>query len=366
MRGPTMRRKVPLYACEFAGTALMLCWGVTAVSFMWGSGSPVPEIPNAVLRRLVTGLLFAGGATAVVYSPLGQRSGGHINPAVTLAFWRLGKFPGADVPGYIAAQVLGAIAGVAAAAALWGDLARSVQYAATAPGAGWTWAGALAAETLATFALVFLIFVCVNKPAVAAKTGLIAGSLVVALVTIEAPVSGTSVNPARSAAPALFVPVFRDQWIYVAGPIAGALLAAVAYRRRWGASTVCAKLYHTAAYPCPFDTCGYRLVSAGETVMREGEAGDEAYLLERGTLRVTRAGVPLAELGPGAWVGEMSLLLDEPRSATVTAATDAQLRRITRDSFGRLLAEDPRRTQELLRQLAQRVREASGRVARGA
>jgi aquaporin Z len=366
MRGLSMRRKLSLYACEFAGTALMLFWGVTAVSLMWGSGSPVPATLNPALRRLVTGILFAGGATAVVYSPLGQRSGGHINPAVTLAFWRLGKFPGAAVPGYIAAQVAGAIVGVAAAAAVWGDLARSVQYAATVPGEGWTWAAALVAEALATFALVFVIFVCVNKPALAAKTGLIAGAVVVALVTFEAPISGTSVNPARSAAPALFVPVFRDQWLYLAGPVIGAWLAAVAYKRRWGGGTVCAKLYHTAAYPCPFDTCGYRLVAAGDIVMREGDAGDEAYLVERGTLRVTRAGAPLAELGPGDWVGEMSLLLDEPRSATVTAGTDVQLRRVTRDSFGRLLAEDPRRTQELLRQLARRVREASGRVAGGA
>lgn len=358
-----MRRNLPVYLCEFLGTALMLFWGITSVAFMWGAGSPIPPIDNAAIRRLVTGVLFAAGATAVVYSPIGQRSGGHINPAVTLAFWRLGKVPGRDVAGYIVAQFAGAMAGTAAAAAAWGDLARSVQYGATVPGEGWTWAGALIAEALATFALVFTIFVCVNKPSVAARTGLVAGALVAAMVMIEAPVSGTSVNPARSVAPAILVPVFRDQWIYFAGPILGALVAAAAYRQRWGGGTVCAKLYHTAAYPCPFGACGYRLVRAGETVMREGEAGDEAYLVERGALQVARGGVHLAELGPGDWVGEMSLLLDQPRSATVSAATDAQLRRVTRDSFGRLLAEDPERTQELLRQLARRVREMSDRLA---
>lgn len=90
-----------------------------------------------------------------------------------------------------------------------------------------------------------------------------------------------------------------------------------------------------------------------------------AYLVERGELRVTRDGLTLAELGPGAWVGEMSLLLDEPRSATVTALTGVQLRRITKESFGRLLAEDPARTQELLRQLAARVRESNRQLAGG-
>ncbi len=360
-----MRRNLSIYACELAGTAFMLFWGISAVALMWGSGSPVPIVPVPALRRLITGLLFAGGATAVVYSPLGKRSGAHINPAVTLAFWRLGKIPSRDAAAYIIAQIVGAIAGTAATALAWPGLARSIRYAATAPGEGWTWLGALVAEAICTFALVFLIFVCVNKPAIAARTGLIAGSLVALLVMIEAPVSGTSVNPARSLAPAMFVPLYKDQWIYVAGPMAGALIAAIAFERRWGGSTVCAKLYHTADYPCPFPACGYRLVAAGETVMREGEAGEEAYLVERGTLRVTRDGVMLARLGAGDWVGEMSLLLDEPRSATVAAVTDAQLRRVTRESFGRLLAADPVRTQELLRQLARRVREASGRLAAG-
>jgi aquaporin Z len=357
-----MQRRLLVYACEFAGTAVMLFVGVAAVALMWGAGSPIPAVENAALRRFLTGLLFAGGATAVVYSPLGQISGAHINPAVTLAFWWLGKVPGRDVLPYIAAQTAGAFAGVALAALAFGDLARSVQLAATVPGEGWTWAGALAAESASTFALVFLIFVCVNKPALAARTGLIAGALVVLLVTIEAPISGTSVNPARSLAPAALFPVFRDQWLYIVGPIAGGWLAAVAYRREWGQSTVCAKLYHTAKYPCPFD-CGYRLVHAGEVVMAEGERGDEAYLVERGQLRVTRDRALLAELGPGAWVGEMSLLLDEPRSATVTAVTDVQLRRVTKDSFARLLSADPERTQELLRQLARRVKESSAQLA---
>ena len=354
-----------LYACECVGTALMLFVGVSAVALMWAPGSPVPAIHPEALRRFVTGVLFAGGATAVVYSPVGQKSGGHLNPAITLAFWHLGKFPARHVLPYVLAQVVGAVAGVALALLACGDLLRGVQFGATTPGAGWTWAGALIAEVASTFALAFLIFVCVNKPKVASRTGLIAGSLVVLLVTIEAPISGTSVNPARSAAPALFVPLVRDQWLYVVGPLGGALLAAVAYRNQVGASTVCAKLYHTARYQCAFDSCGYRRLTAGETLMTEGERGDEAYVLERGALKVTRDGLLLAELQQGDWVGEMSLLLDEPRSATVTAVSDAQLRRVTRDSFGRVLADDPRRTQELLRQLARRVREANDRVTGG-
>lgn len=363
-----MRRNLSAYLSEFAGTALMLFIGVSAVAFMWAPGSPVPVVSNGALRRLLTGLMFAGGATAVVYSPLGQISGGHINPAVTIAFWRLGKVPTRDAVIYIVMQFLGAFVGAYAAGVAWGPLTTGVQYAATVPGEGYSWAGALVAETFITFLLVFTIFVCVNKPRIAPRTGLIAGTLVALLVMIEAPVTGTSLNPARTLGPAVLAPNYNALWVYFAGPVLGALIAVAAYRGQWGAQTVCAKLYHTEKYPCPFDTCSYRLVSAGETVMTQGEAGSEAYVVERGQLDVTRTGaaagtVPLARLGPGDWVGEMSLLLDEPRSANVVAATDAQLRRVTKHDMGHVLAEDPKRTEELLRQMARRVKATNERVA---
>jgi aquaporin Z len=358
-----MRRNLSAYLSEFAGTAIMLFIGVSAVAFMWGPGSPVPVVPNGALRRLLTGILFAGGATAVVYSPLGQTSGGHINPAVTLAFWRLGKVSTRDAVIYVVMQFAGAFVGAYAAGVAWGRLTRGVQYAATVPGDGYTWAGALAAETAITFLLVFLIFVCVNKPKVAPRTGLLAGGLVALLVMIEAPVTGTSLNPARTLGPAILAPNYTGLWIYFAGPVAGALVAVAAFTGQWGRQTVCAKLYHTEKYPCPFDRCSYRLVTAGETVMKEGDPGAEAYVVERGLLEVRRGETSLARLGPGDWVGEMALLLDEPRSATVTAATDAQLRRVTKHDMGHVLAEDPRRTEELLRQLARRVKAVNERVA---
>jgi aquaporin Z len=363
-----MPSKVSAYLSEFAGTAILLFIGVTAVAFIWGHGSPVPVVSNSALRRLLTGACFAAGLAAVVYSPLGQISGGHINPAVTLAFWRLGKMPAGDAVIYVVMQFLGAFAGAAAAGAAWGPLTAGVRYAATVPGDGYTWAVALAAETAVTFLLVFLIVVCVNRPALASRTGLLAATLVAALVMIEAPVTGASLNPARTLAPALLARTYTALWIYFVGPIAGALLAVAAFTGQWGEQTVCAKVFHTERYPCLFDSCQYRLVKAGETVMTEGEPGMEAYLIERGMLDVRQGAASsdaprLARLEPGDWVGEMSLLLDEPRSATVVAATDAQLRRVSRQDMGRILTKDPRRTEELLRQLARRVKAANARVA---
>jgi aquaporin Z len=363
-----MRRNLPVYCCEFVGTAIMLFIGITAVALMWAPGSPVPVVPNPMLRRLITGIIFAAGATVVVYSPLGQRSGGHINPAVTLAFWRAGKVPTRDAVAYVIAQFGGALAGAFAAGLAFRELTPAVQYAATTPGEGYSTIAALVAETVITFLLVFTIFVCVNKPRIAPRTGIIAGTLVALLVMIEAPVSGTSLNPARTLAPAILVPLYRDVWIYVAGPCLGALIAVAAYVQQWGSTTVCAKLYHTEKYPCPFEQCGYRLVSAGEMVMREGDMAAEAYVIERGVLEVLRARsettpISVAQLVKGDWVGEMSLLLDEPRTATVIALSDAQLRRVTKDDFGQILTSDPERALELLRQLARRVRESSNRLA---
>jgi aquaporin Z len=364
-----MRRNLSAYFAEFAGTALMMFVGVSAVSFIWGPGSPVPVVPYPALRRLLTGLMFAGGATAVVYSPLGQISGGHLNPAVTLAFWRMGKVLSRDAVIYIVAQFAGALVGASAAGLAWGPLTVGVQYAATVPGDGYSAIGAFVAEILITFLLVFTIVVCVNKPRIAPRTGVIAGALVVLLVTIEAPVSGASLNPARTLGPAILAPDYTALWAYFAGPGLGALLAAAAYRGRWGSNTVCAKLYHTEKYACPFDACNYRLVKTGETVMHAGEQGTEAYLVERGNLDVrVNEDAPqasfVARLGPGDWVGEISLILDEPRSATVVAATDAQLRRITKDDLGHILTEDPDRTLELIRQLARRVKAVNELVGR--
>jgi hypothetical protein len=265
------------------------------------------------------------------------------------------------------AQCLGALAGTYAAGVAWGPLTTGVQYAVTVPGPGYTWAGALAAETAITFLLVFTIFVCVNKPRIAPSTGIVCGVLVALLVMVEAPVTGTSLNPARTLAPAILQPDFTAIWLYFVGPIAGGLIAVGAYRGQWGSRTVCAKLYHTEKYRCPFDTCDYRLVRAGETIMREGDPATEAYMVERGTLDVLReagsSDIPIARLGPGDWVGEIGLLLDEPRSATVVAASDAQLRRISKHDLGHVLAEDPARTQELLRQLARRVKATDERLA---
>jgi len=363
-----VRRHFPEYFCEFLGTAIMMTIGIGAVTLMWGQGSPMPEmLPWTRLRLFITGFLFAGGATLVVYSRLGQRSGAHVNPAVTLAFWRLGKIEGRDAVAYVIAQFLGAVAGVLPVAWLASDGARSVQMGATMPGEGIRPIVAFGAETAMTFALVLLIFTCVNRPRIAPWTGIYAGSLVLLLVGTEAPVSGTSLNPARSLGPALLAATFEHQWIYLLAPPLGALLAVAAFRRLvTERQPLCGKLYHTERYPCIFNDCGYQLVRAGETLMREEEGADRAYVIDRGEFEVRKGtgggGTVLARLGPNDWVGEMALLLDRPRSATVVAVTDGQVRPITRENFTHVIAEHPETSIKVMRQLARRLAESDDKI----
>jgi len=254
----TTRHKA--YIAEFLGTALMVGFGLFAVSVFWSAGSPLAELPlEPGPRRLVTGFFFAGGATIIIYSPLGQVSGGHINPSVTLGFLSLGKISRTDSAVYILAQLAGAIAGVAVLVGVvvgllgWSD---AIAVGATRPGAGFSVPVVFAAEVLITFILMLGILLVSNRHSIARFTPAVAGTIVMTEVWLEAHVSGTSLNAARSLAPAVFSGVWEHHWIYWTAPIIGAQLAALAYRLApRTAPVLCCKLYHTDKYRCHHAAC---------------------------------------------------------------------------------------------------------------
>ncbi|MFM7434347.1 MAG: aquaporin [Gammaproteobacteria bacterium] len=357
------------YLSEFFGTAIMMAIGIGAVVFMWSAGSVMTEvIPSEPWRRLATGVLFAGGGTAVVLSPLGQRSGGHLNPAMTLAFWLRGKITHTDAAMYVLAQTLGAVLGVLIVEAVAGEAAATVNLGMTTPGLGYSATVALAAELVITFSLIFLVFWAVDRRSVAPFTPYLAGVLIAFLVMIEAPISGTSLNPARSLAPAALMGMFDHLWLYFVGPIVGAVLAVGVYRGIGGEKTAtgCAKLHHTDQYPCLFEGCGYRRIAAGTILLREGGESDRAYVIRRGEVEVRKAQsngqeAVIAQLGPGDWVGEMGLLLNLPRSASVVAVTDLEVEPLTRENFEHLIGAHPEEALRLLRQLATRLHQADQR-----
>ncbi len=249
----------PAYAAELAGTFFMVAWGLSAVVFLMSAASPMVRlIPSVRLRLLATGCLFAAGGTAVVYSRLGQRSGGHINPAISVNFWILGKLRAPDMIFYAAAQFAGAAAGAGLVRLLWGPWARSVEAGVTRPAPWLPPAGAAALELLVTGSLVGVILLFMSRPRLHRWTGLAAGIWVAFLVFAEAPLTGASLNPARSLGPALVTGDYRDLWVYFAGPLGGAALAALLWKRGRTAHRrhpPCAKLFHTRRYRCHLADC---------------------------------------------------------------------------------------------------------------
>jgi aquaporin Z len=253
------RQHWPEYLIEAAGLGLLMVSACLFALLLEHPGWPIRQsVMDAMRRRIPMGLAMGLTAVAIIYSPWGQRSGAHLNPAVTLTFWRLGKVAPWDALGYMAAQFVGAITGVGLAAVLLGaGLAHpSVHYAATVPGASGVGI-AFAAEFLMTFILMTVVLTVSNRPGVNRYTGLCAGTLVASYIVFEAPLSGMSLNPARTLSSAVFAHEWAALWIYFTAPLLGMLAAAQLYIvTRGPARVLCAKLHHENVQRCIF-RCNY-------------------------------------------------------------------------------------------------------------
>ncbi len=221
-------------------------------------GSPVRSVvPDPFVRRLLVGLAMGGTAILLISSPWGRQSGAHMNPAITLTFTRLGKVAPRDALAYMSAQFLGGAGGVLVARLALGDLLAhpSVGYAATRPGPGGASVGFLA-EAGISCVLVLVILSVSNHPRWAAYTGLCAGLLVAGYITFEAPLSGMSMNPARTFGSAVVAGDWTAIWSYFTAPPLGMLVAAQLYLTRRGPQAVaCGKLHHHNSKRCIF--CDY-------------------------------------------------------------------------------------------------------------
>jgi aquaporin Z len=248
---------------EAAGLGIFMVSACVFGSLLGHPGSPLHRaIASPLLGRVLMGLAMGATAIAIIYSPWGKQSGAHLNPAMTLTFLRLGKVDPRDAVFYIVFQLLGGIAGVAAAGwMLGGALSHpSVNYVCTLPGASGTGV-AFAVEALISFILASVVLWATTRPRLGRFTGVFAGALVAISIAVAAPYSGMSMNPARSLGSAVPAQVYTALWIYfLAPPLGMQAAAALRLRRQGGSPSGCAKLHHQNSRRCIF--CDYRVTRA--------------------------------------------------------------------------------------------------------
>ena len=250
-----IRDRLPEYLSE----ALLVTLLITAVAVFGAvvlhpASGLAPYLPVGGKRRILLGLLVSTSALVLINSPLGKRSGAHLNPAVTGTFFLLGRIAALDALLYITAQFLGAMAGIGVAQILCGAALADppLNFITTMPGN----AGPLAAfiGELCISCLTMTVVLALAETSLRNYTGCFVALLVTLYVTFESPLSGASMNPARSFSPAFAAGAWKWLWIYFTAPPLGMAFAALPYLVRRAHTRGCAKLHHDNEYRCIF--CG--------------------------------------------------------------------------------------------------------------
>lgn len=197
----------------------------TFVLVFAGTSSIVVERQSGVLGQVGVAMTWGLTVLALVYA-IGDASGCHLNPAVTLGFCADGRFPPREVGPYVASQCLGAILGSLGIALVFPG---AVGLTVTTPSAGLVQSFAM--EVFLTLSLVFVILrVSSGSKERGALAGVAVGGVIAAEVLFGGPVSGASMNPARSLAPAIVSGSFGMLWIYLVAPLAGSMVAVIVHR----------------------------------------------------------------------------------------------------------------------------------------
>ena len=211
------RQNWPHYLTEATGAALFITIASLITIAVKHPASPFHSwfAGSEYLGRAVIGLTVGGLIVLMVYSRWGRRSGAHFNPAVTLAFWQLGKIHRVDAVWYVLAQVAGALAGASIinlALGAW-YAHKEINYALTEPGPG-GWLPALVAEFIISFVLLLVLLLALHSKRLHNVAGWLVGALLAIYIVFETPYSGMSTNPARSLASAVVAGKYADLWIY--------------------------------------------------------------------------------------------------------------------------------------------------------
>jgi aquaporin Z len=197
-------------------------WGTFLLVLVAAGAGVVGALPAGQGITLFMKVMAPGFMVMAIIYFMGSVSGAHLNPAVTWAFALRGNFPWRRVPGYIVAQTIGAFAAAAVLEQLYGGIAHG----ATVPGPGIEPWVAMVTELLLTLGLVCVILGTASGARNVGANSAVAVGFYIGLAGMwAAPVSGASMNPARSLAPAALGDVLQNYWVYLVGPILGATIA---------------------------------------------------------------------------------------------------------------------------------------------
>ncbi len=263
------RQHWPEYLMEAGQLGIFMVSACTFGALLFLPSSPVVHtIPNPMVRQILMGLAMAGTLVALIHSPWGKQSGAHLNPALSFTFFRLKKIKIWDACFYAISQFAGGLAGVLAAGLLIGrsQLADpAVHYVVTVPGPRGPLA-AFIAELVMAFVLMTAVLFTSNHRTLSRYTGYSAGLLVATYITLATPISGMSINPARTTASAIPAHFYQAIWIYFTAPPLGMLAAAELYLLSKGHNKVfCAKLHHHNDKRCIFN-CRFAEMQGGQVL----------------------------------------------------------------------------------------------------
>jgi aquaporin Z len=249
----TVRGNWRIYAMDGALLGVFMISACVSCAIVEHPSSPVRQaISSDLLRRMLIGIAMGLTAICLIYSRWGRRSGAFMNPAMVISFVRLGRLNAIDAAGYIVAQFVGAAAGVIVSSALLGMWVRnpSVNYVVTVPGS-YGLAAAWVGEFLIAALMIGMVMAVNKVPKLAPYTGCFAAALVALYITFEAPLSGMSLNPARTFGSAVVANVWTGWWIYLTAPVVG-MCFGIELHRRFTANHVrlCGKLNHSRQVAC--------------------------------------------------------------------------------------------------------------------
>ncbi|SCE43731.1 glycerol uptake facilitator protein/aquaporin Z [Streptomyces sp. DvalAA-14] len=229
---PSLPRSLPLARAvdEFVLTTVLLFVTVTIVRWLRDPGSPL-YIADLHVALGVIGVLGGAVLTGLIFTPPGRQSGGHVNPAVTVALWLVDAFPGRSVLPYAAAQLAGSATGTALARLAWGPAVarRSVSHGAIRPSPTWQASSVFLAEAGAMAAVILVVGWFLAHSRFIRLLPYVLGLCIALVIALLGPLSGGSINPARQFGPAALSGQTDDLWIYLIAPVFGAVIGAAIY-----------------------------------------------------------------------------------------------------------------------------------------